>query len=30
MMVVIDVGQLLMCIGVVIGTLALVGLFFVD
>jgi hypothetical protein len=30
MMVVIDVGQLLMCIGAVIGLLALVAWFFID
>jgi hypothetical protein len=30
MMLVIDVGQLLMCIGAVIGALALVAWFFVD
>lgn len=30
MMIVIDVGQLLMCIGAVIGALALVGLLFLD
>jgi hypothetical protein len=30
MMLIIDVGQLLMCIGAVIFALALVGWFFVD